>query len=112
MAKRSLFVTLALALALCLAAPAAAADKEFLRMFSGPEGGSWYPLGLGHDEHPRKKNWASAYNFQRALAAAWATARLWDAGRADLGWSYTHTTYNAFKASGKFNKKNTVIYGT
>jgi len=28
-------------------------------------------------------------------------------GRADLGWSYTHTAYNAYSARGKFKKKNT-----
>jgi TRAP transporter TAXI family solute receptor len=27
-------------------------------------------------------------------------------GRADLGWTYTHTAYNAYIGRGKFNKKN------
>jgi hypothetical protein len=28
-------------------------------------------------------------------------------GRADLGWSYTHTAYNAYNSRGKFKKKHT-----
>jgi TRAP-type uncharacterized transport system substrate-binding protein len=28
-------------------------------------------------------------------------------GRADLGWTYTHTAYNAYSGRGKFNKKST-----
>jgi hypothetical protein len=30
-----------------------------------------------------------------------------NAGRADLGWTYTHTAYNAYAGRGKFDKKST-----
>ena len=45
MLRKVMIMAFCAALAICLAAPAAHADKKFLRMFSGPEGGSWYPLG-------------------------------------------------------------------
>lgn len=103
MAKRSLIVTLALALAVCLAAPVAAADKEFLRMFSGPEGGSWYPLGSAMMTILDKNLKIPSSN---GPGGGVGNCKAVNAGRADLGWTYTHTAYNAFNGRGKFNKKN------
>jgi TRAP transporter TAXI family solute receptor len=103
MVKRSLMVTLALALAVCLAAPVAAADKEFLRMFSGPEGGSWYPLGSAMMTILDKNLKIPSSN---GPGGGVGNCKAVNAGRADLGWTYTHTAYNAYNGRGKFNKKN------
>lgn len=103
MAKRSFIVTLALALAVCLAAPVAAADKEFLRMFSGPEGGSWYPLGSAMMTILDKSLKIPSSN---GPGGGVGNCKAVNAGRADMGWTYTHTAYNAFNGRGKFDKKN------
>ena len=44
--KRKAFIGLALVVvSVFLITSAPQAEQKFLRMFSGPEGGSWYPLG-------------------------------------------------------------------
>ncbi len=103
MAKRFLVVTLALALAVCLAVPAIAAQKEFLRMFSGPEGGSWYPLGSAMMTIVDKNLKIPSSN---GPGGGVGNCKAVNAGRADLGWTYTHTAYNAYNGRGKFKKKN------
>ena len=103
MSKKLLTIGLALALALCLAAPAAAADKQFLRMFSGPEGGSWYPLGSAMMTIIEKNLKISTSN---GPGGGVGNCKAVNAGRADLGWTYTHTAYNAYNGRGKFHKKN------
>ena len=45
MGKKLTIACIVLILAAFLMAPSAQAEKKFLRMFSGPSGGSWYPLG-------------------------------------------------------------------
>ena len=45
MSKKLMRTGAILVLTLFLIAPAVQAEQKFLRMFSGPEGGSWYPLG-------------------------------------------------------------------
>jgi TRAP transporter TAXI family solute receptor len=104
MAKRFLVVTLALALAVCLAAPAAAAQKEFLRMFSGPEGGSWYPLGSAMMTILDKN--MKGTSTSNGPGGGVGNCKAVNAGRADLGWTYTHTAFNAYNGRGKFKKKN------
>lgn len=103
MAKRFLVVTLALALAMCLAVPAVAAQKEFLRMFSGPEGGSWYPLGSAMMTILDKNLKIPSSN---GPGGGVGNCKAVNAARADLGWTYTHTAYNAYNGRGKFKKKN------
>lgn len=101
MAKKAWMVGLALVLAVGLAAPAAAADKEFLRMFSGPEGGSWYPLGSAMMNIIENNVDISTSN---GPGGGVGNCKAVDAGRADLGWTYTHTAYNAYNGRGKFKK--------
>lgn len=103
MAKRFLVVTLALALAMCLAVPAVAAEKKFLRMFSGPEGGSWYPLGSAMMTILDKNLKIPSSN---GPGGGVGNCKAVNAARADLGWTYTHTAYNAYNGRGKFKKKN------
>lgn len=104
MAKRLLVMTLALILAVCLAAPVIAADKKFLRMFSGPEGGSWYPLGSAMMTILDKS--MKDVSTSNGPGGGVGNCKAVNAGRADLGWTYTHTAYNAYNGRGKFKKKN------
>ena len=101
--KRLAIIVLTLVVALMLAAPGAiAADKKFLRMVSGPEGGSWYPLGSAMMSILEKELGISTSN---GPGGGVGNCKVVGAGRADLGWSYTHTSYNAYNARGKFKKE-------
>ncbi len=72
MARKALIFAVILAVGLCFTAPASQA-QTFLRMFSGPEGGSWYPLGSAMMGIVEKNLRGSPP--PTAPAAAWATAR-------------------------------------
>jgi TRAP transporter TAXI family solute receptor len=104
MSKKILFACVAVAVAFFMVAPAAQAEQKFLRMFSGPEGGSWYPLGAAMMSILEKNLKISCSN---GPGGGVGNAKAVNAGRADLGWSYTHTIYNAYNGRGKFKKKNT-----
>ena len=80
------------------------AEQKFLRMFSGPEGGSWYPLGSAMMSIVEKGTGISSSN---GPGGGVGNCKAVNGGRADLGWTYTHTAYNAYNGRGKFNKKNT-----
>ena len=102
--KKALLVVFMVSLAVCLIAPGAQAEKKFLRMFSGPEGGSWYPLGSAMMSIVEKNTKLSTSN---GPGGGVGNCKAVNAARADLGWSYTHTAYNAYDGRGKFKKKNT-----
>ena len=80
------------------------AEQKFLRMFSGPEGGSWYPLGSAMMSIVEKGTGISSSN---GPGGGVGNCKAVNGGRADLGWTYTHTAYNAYSGRGKFNKKST-----
>ena len=103
MVRRLALMGMVLALALALCAPAAMAEQKFLSMASGPEGGSWYPLGSAMMSIIEKNLKISTKN---GPGGGVGNCKVVDAGRADLGWSYTHTTYNAYNGRGKFEKKH------
>ena len=101
--KKLAVLALILAVALMAAVPAAtAADMKFLRMVSGPEGGSWYPLGSAMMSILEKELGISTRN---GPGGGVGNCKVVGDGRAELGWSYTHTSYNAYKARGKFTKE-------
>ncbi|MBW1735846.1 MAG: TAXI family TRAP transporter solute-binding subunit [Deltaproteobacteria bacterium] len=103
--SRKLFAALLVfGLGFCLAVPAASAETKFLRMFSGPEGGSWYPLGSAMMSIIEKNLGISTSN---GPGGGVGNCKAVNGGRADMGWSYTHTAYNAYNARGKFRKKCT-----
>jgi TRAP transporter TAXI family solute receptor len=104
MSKKLAIIGLAAVLALCLTAPMAHAEKKFLRMLSGPEGGSWYPLGSAMMNIVETKLGISSSN---GPGGGVGNCKAVNSGRADLGWTYTHTAFNAYNARGKFKKKNT-----
>ena len=80
------------------------AEQKFLRMFSGPEGGSWYPLGSAMMSIVEKGTEISSSN---GPGGGVGNCKAVNGGRADLGWTYTHTAFNAYNGRGKFNKKST-----
>lgn len=102
--KKTALVCVAMVLAICLVVPVASAEQKFLKMFSGPEGGSWYPLGSAMMTIIEKKTGISSSN---GPGGGVGNCKAVNGGRADLGWSYTHTAYNAYNGRGKFNKKLT-----
>ena len=74
----------------------------FVRMVSGPSGGSWYPLGakvmqvLDEQVDGITTSNTSGGGISNVLAV--------NDGDAEIGWSYAHTSYNGFTGKGKFSK--------
>ena len=88
--------------ALALTASAASAD-QFVRMVSGPSGGSWYPLGakimqvMEDNIDGIATSNTSGGGISNVLSV--------NGGDAEVGFSYAHTTANGFNGVGKFTKK-------
>lgn len=84
-----------------LLAPVAQAET-FVRMVSGPSGGSWYPLGakitqvLGEKIDGITTSNTSGGGISNILSV--------DGGDAEIGWSYAHTAFNGYSGKGKFKK--------
>ena len=104
MRRKGLILIAVAVVSIFLIASAAQAEQKFLRMFSGPEGGSWYPLGSAMMSIVEKNIKISTSN---GPGGGVGNCKAINGGRADLGWTYTHTAYNAYNARGKFDKKNT-----
>ncbi|MEM6625002.1 MAG: TAXI family TRAP transporter solute-binding subunit [Pseudomonadota bacterium] len=94
-----LFVSAA---AVALLAVPASAD-QFVRMVSGPSGGSWYPLGakimqvFEENIDGIATSNTSGGGISNVLAV--------NGGDAEVGFSYAHTTANGFNGAGKFSKE-------
>ncbi|WP_420405535.1 TAXI family TRAP transporter solute-binding subunit [Nisaea sp.] len=88
---------------LAFAGTAADADT-FVRMVSGPAGGSWYPLGakimqvFGEEVPGIATSNTSGGGISNVKAV--------DGGDAEIGWSYAHTSYNGYAGRGKFDSKH------
>ncbi|MFH1059619.1 MAG: TAXI family TRAP transporter solute-binding subunit [Pseudomonadota bacterium] len=101
--KKFWMVGLMAAMVMAMAAPAAqAADQQFVRMFSGPEGGSWYPLGAAMMSILEKK--IPSIKTSNGPGGGVGNCKAVNAKRADMGWTYTHTSYNAYQGKGGFEK--------
>lgn len=89
------------AFAVMAVAPAQA--DTFVRMVSGPSGGSWYPLGakimqvMEENIDGISTSNTSGGGISNVLAVA--------GGDAEVGFSYAHTTANGYNGVGKFNSK-------
>ena len=100
MNKLSRFL-LPVAAAALLAAPVQA--DTFVRMVSGPSGGSWYPLGakimqvMEENIDGIATSNTSGGGISNVLAVS--------GGDAEVGFSYAHTTANGFNGVGKFTSK-------
>jgi TRAP transporter TAXI family solute receptor len=86
-----------------IAGPAAAADK-FVRIVSGPAGGSWYPLGAKIAEVIEKN--VNGVSTKNTPGGGVGNVRDVSRGNAEIGWTYGHTAYNGFIGAGAFKKKN------
>lgn len=104
MRRKALILITVAVVSIFLIASTAQAEQKFLRMFSGPEGGSWYPLGSAMMSIVEKNIKISTSN---GPGGGVGNCKAVNGGRADLGWTYTHTAYNAYDGRGKFKKKNT-----
>ena len=103
MNRKSITVLALVLISIFLVTSALQAEQKFLRMFSGPEGGSWYPLGSAMMGIVEKSTGISSSN---GPGGGVGNCKAINGGRADLGWTYTHTAYNAYNGRGKFAKKN------
>jgi uncharacterized protein len=95
---------LGLGLALAIAAPAAAAN---LKMMTGPQGGSWIPLG-----GQLKDMWEKAVPglaIQVLPGAGIANVRGVDEGKADIGFGNSISTVDGVHGKGAFKKATTNI---
>ena len=95
---------LALGLALALAAPASAAD---LKMMTGPQGGSWIPLG-----GQLKDVWEKAIpnlKVQVLPGAGIANVRGVDEGKADIGFGNSISTVDGIAGNKPFPRKVTSV---
>lgn len=93
--KKLMKVVLA-ATPLILAGNVAVKADEFVRIVSGPSGGSWYPLGAKMAEIFGKIEGLSVSN-----GPGGGVGNVLDVNKkeAELGWTYGHTSYDGFKGN-------------
>ncbi len=91
---------LASAVFVAMAGSAAAAD---LKLVTGPQGGSWYPLG-GALKNLVEKQIAGS-KVQVGPGAGIANVKAIEAGKADLGFANSVSTVDAINAKAPFEKK-------
>lgn len=99
----TLFRLAATAGVIAIAAGSAQADT-FVRMVTGPSGGSWYPLGakimqVFQDE-------IDGIATSSTDGGGVGNIKAVGGGDAEIGWSYAHTSYNGYAGQGVFTKKN------
>lgn len=94
------------ALGFALTVPMAQADT-FVRMVSGPSGGSWYPLGAKIMQV--MENEIDGIATSNTSGGGISNVLSVSGGDAEVGFSYAHTTANGFNGVGKFNKKQSDV---
>lgn len=94
------YVGPAIALALS-AAPLHA--EQFVRMVTGPSGGSWYPLGAKIMQVLEDE--VDGISTSSTSGGGVGNVKAVNAGDAEMGWSYGHTTANGYNGVGEFDKK-------
>jgi TRAP transporter TAXI family solute receptor len=99
---KTIFKAALVALPLALTAQSGQAADSFLRMVSGPSGGSWYPLGAKimqvFDEE------VDGITTSNTSGGGIGNIKSVNGGDAEIGWSYAHTTFNGYSGRGKFDK--------
>ena len=91
------------AVAAVFIAPAAQA-QTFVRMVSGPSGGSWYPLGAKIMQVFQEK--IDGISTSNQPGGGISNILAVNGGDAQIGWSYAHTAFNGYSGKGKFTKSN------
>jgi len=86
-------------------APVASAADTFIRIASGPSGGSWYPLGAKMAEIFQKN--VSGISTSNGPGGGIGNVLDVNKGEAELGWTYGHTAYDGYKGvAPSFKKAN------
>jgi TRAP transporter TAXI family solute receptor len=76
--------------------------EQFVRIVSGPSGGSWYPLGAAMSEIINKN--VKGVTSSNGPGGGVGNIKDVSKGNAELGWSYGHTAYNGLNGRGAFKK--------
>lgn len=99
---KNLMKVLLTAVPLVMGSQAAVQADEFVRIVSGPSGGSWYPLGAKMAEIFGKIDGLSVSN-----GPGGGVGNVLDVNKkeAELGWTYGHTSYDGFKGNAPTFKK-------
>jgi len=102
--KRLLMITAAAAPLLLGAAAAGAADT-FVRMLTGPAGGSWYPYGAKMMELAGKQ--IKGISASSGPGGGVGNAKNIQQKKAEFGWTFANTAYDAYKGNSKFKTPHT-----
>ncbi|MGH1357898.1 MAG: TAXI family TRAP transporter solute-binding subunit [Burkholderiaceae bacterium] len=98
--KTKLSIMIAAAVVTAAAAPAHA--ETFVRMVSGPSGGSWYPLGAKIMQVLDEK--VEGISTSNTSGGGIGNIKAVGGGDAEIGWSYAHTAFNGYSGKGNFKK--------
>ncbi len=98
---RKLTTTLAATAVLAVAASTANAET-FVRMISGPAGGSWYPISAKVMEVMQRD--VPGIRTSSGPGGGVGNVRNVGKGNAEFGWTFGFTAYNGFNGKGKFKK--------
>lgn len=99
----SRFLKLVAAVAVVGLVSTAASAETFVRIVSGPSGGSWYPLGAKMAEV--FQNQVPDISVSNGPGGGVGNVLDVNKGEAEVGWSYGHTAYDGFKGSPPTFKK-------
>lgn len=80
-----------------------ASADTFVRMVSGPSGGSWYPLGAKIMQVLQEE--IDGIATSNTSGGGISNVKAVNGGDAEIGWSYAHTSYNGYSGRGKFKKE-------
>jgi TRAP transporter TAXI family solute receptor len=94
--------TIAVIVLTVAAASGVARAETFVRMVSGPSGGSWYPLGAKIMQVFDEK--VDGISTSNTSGGGISNILSVSGGDAEIGWSYAHTSYNGYVGKGKFTK--------
>ena len=85
---------------------------QFVRMVSGPSGGSWYPLGAKVMQVMESE--IKGISTSNTSGGGISNVLAVDGGDAEIGWTYAHTVANGYTGKGKFKKahKNVRYFAT
>jgi len=97
-----LFRSLTLAVVATPLMLATAQADQFLRMVSGPSGGSWYPLGAKIMQLMDEE--IDGVTTSNTSGGGISNIMSVNGGDAEVGFSYAHTAANGVKGTGKFTK--------
>lgn len=97
--KHSLAIGIAVSSLFCATAHSA---DTFVRMVSGPSGGSWYPLGAKISQVFEEN--IDGISTSNTSGGGISNILSVHGGDADIGWSYAHTSFNGYSGKGKFDK--------